>query len=382
MQHICLTPFGGRSVAAALKAVRAPVDASESPDTVDKWAVFAALRTARSRYGVTDRDLTVLNALLGFLPGRELAEGAQLVVHPSNASLSERAHGMAESTLRRHLAALVAAGLIRRQDSPNGKRYARRGRGGQVELAFGFDLAPLLRRAAEFARAEAEVTEAAEALRRQREQLVLLLRDIAGLIAHARAEGVSADLDQPEAQLAALRPLLRRKPDPEGLSRGLAQAAALRAGLLRLLDVDPAISNGSAARNERHHQNTESDLIESEQCDEPVTQPPAATPGLPLPLVLKACPDIEPYARNGLRTWPDLVAAAIRVAGMMGISPSAWQQAASSMGPETAAITVSAMLQRFTRISNPGGYLRSLARRAIEGAFSPGPMVMALLRPS
>jgi len=382
MQHICLTPFGGRSVAAALKAARVPVDASVSSEPVDKWAVFSALRTARSRYGVTDRDLTVLNALLSFLPGRELAEGAQLVVHPSNASLSERAHGMAESTLRRHLAALVAAGLIRRQDSPNGKRYARRSQGGQVVLAFGFDLAPLLRRAAEFARAEAEVTEAAEALRRQREHLVLLLRDLAGLIVHARAEGVPGDFTMAENQLAELRPLLRRRPDPKALAQGLARAADLHADLLRMLDPGPALSSGTAARNERHHQSSDADLIESEQSQEPITETATEAPRLPLTLVLKACPDIEPYARNGLRSWPDLVATAIRVAGMMGISPSAWQQAASSMGPEAAAVTVSAMLQRFTRINNPGGYLRSLAKRAIEGAFSPGPMVMALLRPS
>jgi replication initiation protein RepC len=40
---------------------------------------------------------------------------------------------------------------------------------------------------------------------------------------------------------------------------------------------------------------------------------------------------------------------------------------------------VAAMLQRISAISNPGGYLRSLTNKAATGAFSPGPMVMALL---
>ncbi|MEO1474670.1 MAG: replication initiation protein RepC, partial [Pseudomonadota bacterium] len=31
-------------------------------------------------------------------------------------------------------------------------------------------------------------------------------------------------------------------------------------------------------------------------------------------------------------------------------------------------------------IHNPGGYLRSLSRQAETSAFSPGPMVMALLK--
>ena len=39
---------------------------------------------------------------------------------------------------------------IVRRDSPNGKRYARKGRGGEIKLAFGFDLAPLVVRADEF----------------------------------------------------------------------------------------------------------------------------------------------------------------------------------------------------------------------------------------
>ncbi|MBD3666239.1 replication initiation protein RepC [Sulfitobacter aestuariivivens] len=36
-------------------------------------------------------------------------------------------------------------------------------------------------------------------------------------------------------------------------------------------------------------------------------------------------------------------------------------------------------LQRFTAIQSHGGYLRALSQKAEEGAFSPGPMVMALL---
>lgn len=50
------------------------------------------------------------------------------------------------------------------------------------------------------------------------------------------------------------------------------------------------------------------------------------------------------------------------------------------MGPEVAAVTVAAMLQRFDRIANPGGYLRALSAKAASGGFSPGPMVMALLQ--
>ena len=65
---------------------------------------------------------------------------------------------------------------------------------------------------------------------------------------------------------------------------------------------------------------------------------------------------------------------------MMGISSSAWDDALRVLGPEEAAIVVAAMLQRFAEIKSPGGYLRRLTSKAREGAFSCGPMVMALVR--
>ena len=113
-------------------------------------AGLPALCTARPRIGVSERALAVLNALISFYPETMLTGEDDLIVFPSNEQLCLRTHGMPASTLRRQLAALVDAGLIVRRDSPNGKRYARKGRGGEIKLAYGFDLAPLVVRAEEF----------------------------------------------------------------------------------------------------------------------------------------------------------------------------------------------------------------------------------------
>ena len=67
------------------------------------------------------------------------------------------------------MAALVDAGLIVRRDSPNGKRYARKGRGGKVKLAFGFDLAPLVVRAEEFERLAQEIEAETRAIKLAKE---------------------------------------------------------------------------------------------------------------------------------------------------------------------------------------------------------------------
>src|SRR5579875_3124167 len=144
------TPFGRRTLTLAYVASQSVAKACPPEKASHKWNVFRDICAAREKLGVSDRALAVLNALLSFHPETVLT-GAGLVVFPSNKALGVRANGMAAATLRRHLAALVEAGLVIRRDSPNGKRYARKNGAGEVETAFGFDLAPMVARAEEYA---------------------------------------------------------------------------------------------------------------------------------------------------------------------------------------------------------------------------------------
>src|SRR5690606_21497210 len=143
--------------------------------------------------GVSDRSLAILHALLSFYPEAELSEEHGLVVFPSNRQLSLRAHGMADTSLRRHLAALVDAGLILRRDSPNGKRYARKTGEGAVEEAFGFSLAPLVVRTDEIQEAADRVRAENRALKLMRERVTLYRRDIYKIIEAAMEEGAAGD---------------------------------------------------------------------------------------------------------------------------------------------------------------------------------------------
>ena len=127
--HSSTTPFGRRSLTLAHVASQAVAKARPPEKAVHKWQVFRAICAAKARVGVSERALAVLDALLSFHPETTLS-GEGLIVFPSNQQLALRAHGMAPATLRRHLAALVDCGLIIRRDSPNGKRFARKGQGG------------------------------------------------------------------------------------------------------------------------------------------------------------------------------------------------------------------------------------------------------------
>ena len=511
-----ITPFG-RTARAVLTSLQVRQPVADPPCPLDKWQILRDLTAARARFGLSDRDITLLQALLSFHPGARLDASEPLVIHPSNETICARANGMPCSTMRRHLARLVEAGLLVRRDSPNGKRYARRIAG--TKIAFGFDLSPLLHRAAEIADEAASARALEQQRKALRETASLLRRDLTALVEFGAAEHSDPlwDAFSDLARLTARQ--LRRKLDVDTLRvvvlelhDAVARATALFAS------VAPEMSSNDA-RNEQHKQSSLKDNLDSEQtarsedasvtdalyCStvealgseaeksgsgveaEPVntaaetqtatahrteahpdetkghqgkagkpeehvsnhqrtnadvaetnlpgalgsvasnltalhrlgasfgatgTQPdhsakacitshgrdtlmPEATvpssrspavnnaakrpaPPPPLRLVLGTCSEIAVFTPDPIHDWPSLIRAADKIRPMTGISDSAWHDAKSAMGAEQASATLCAMLQRFSEIRNPGGYLRHLAKKAREGTFSPTRMVMAL----
>lgn len=398
VSHISTTPFGRRTLTLAHVASQALAKERLPEKAVHKWNLFRDICTAKARLGVNERALAVLDALLTFHPETVLT-GEQLVVFPSNQQLALRAHGMSPATLRRHLAVLVDAGLIIRRDSPNGKRYARKGRGGDIELAFGFDLSPLVVRSAEIESSAEEVRLEERGLKLVRERITICRRDIAKMIATALEEGVPAHQagQGPSTwqEIHALyRSIIGRIPRtaPREVLEPIADELSMLADeILNLLEIHAKAQNlsGNESQSERHKQNSKPDLPtdleprfpesrsgEVEIALEPVRKPERA---FPLGMVLDACPDIIDYARGGISNWRDFLATAAMVRSMLGISPSAWFDAQNAMGETEASIVVAAILQRGEAISSAGGYLRGLTRKAEANEFSIGPMLMALI---
>src|SRR5277367_2823438 len=365
--HSSTTPFGRRSLTLAHVATQTNAKARSSEKAVHKWQVFRAICAAKIRVGVSERALAVLDALLSFHPETTLS-GDGLIVFPSNQQLALRAHGMAPATLRRHLAALVDRGLVIRRDSPNGKRFARKGHGGAIETAFGFDLGPLVARADEFEAWAEEVRAEERALRLVRERVTLCRRDIAKMIATGVEEGAPVRLGgQGPSDWSEIH----------GLYRGVLDRiprSASRIELEPIAEELTTLADEILSLLETHVKS--SDSSGNEPQPEPSSSPQQA---FPLGMVLQACPDIVDYAKGGISNWRDLQATAAVVRSMLGISPSAWQEAQSVMGELPAAIVVAAILQRATAITSAGGYLRELTRKAEAGEFSLGPMLMALI---
>lgn len=426
-ERYATTPFGGAPMRAsifraneAVEKRRAALRAGQGGNDAgraDKWKLLRALTEAREAYGLSDRAIAVLEALLSFHQDKELDGAREIIVFPSNAELSLRTRGMAPATLRRHLSALAEAGMILRRDSPNGKRYCQRDEEGRIESAYGFDLAPLAQAAAAIHEAADLARARARATQRLRGEITVHVRDIAKIVAAAIEEERAGDWLTHAERLA---PLARRMPRQAPM--GLLEEA--RDALLRLrAEVEKAyldsLSEQEMSANdsdsERHIQNSKSEpqfdnsfeqklkpaerengetcaadeRDEAERTDggagrkHAVGTGPLETMGAPVPLatLVAACPGFCAYARDGVRDWRDVLVTAGLVRSLLGVSPDAWERARLAMGDLRAAVVVAAMVERADRIRSPGGYLRALTARAEAGKFSVLPMLAALEKP-
>ena len=352
----------------------------------DKWALLDRLTTAADCFELSHRTLTVLKALLSFLPSRHIPDGAAGIVFASNARLSERLHGMPESTLRRHLAQLVRVGLIARHDSPNRKRFARN-RGGAIALAFGFDLSPLVVQSDMIETAAQAAEERRERLQALRDR-VLVLRH--ALIRQGGAEGVANEAGR----------ILRRKPDEAALTllenalRDALESPATIVDEAEAEPVSPAPSTGqmsaSDGENERHIQDSIKPYFDSERqigpknalshsADNIDGQGKEPKKGVTLAEVVAACKEVKSFFPEAMRNWSDIVRIGDQIAPMLGIDPPVLNEAKRDMGAESAAVTVLCLLEKAATIRSPGAYLRRLTQMARNGAFSLNPMVAALV---
>ena len=433
MQTQPTTPFGRRPLSLAMVASQAATEnfaarPGASETVVHKWRLFRALTEAKEPLGVTDRALSVLHALLQ-LPSGDGADaagkrrrrrpkadssGPGIVVFPSNKELSIRAHGMAPATLRRHLACLVDAGLIIRRDSPNGKRFARRGQGGAIEDAFGFDLTPLV------ARAERDRKPRRRSAGREPGDGAVARKDHADAARHRQDDrdrhrgGRSGRLGRLSPALCdALRPLraqsfarrfggfgertcraCRRNPQavwkthvkPQNMSANESQSERhIQNQTTNISDLEPSLQEGRAEPSGLNRPGTRGSIgARDPKSWEREARSPSKSQDRREPIRWGWCwrpvriSSISP--RAGISSWRDLATTAAVVRSAIGVSPDAWAQALEVLGEHDASIVIAAILQRGEEIKCAGGYLRVLTAKARAGEFSLGPVLMALLR--
>jgi replication initiation protein RepC len=217
------------------------------------YELLGPVRILRKDLGLTTNDLAVLTALISYLPRQRHDTTRRndielTVVFPSNASLSQRANGIDERTLRRSLGRLAAAKLIERKNSANGKRFPLRYEG-VIRDAFGIDLKPLLQSYDTLAARASKLTEAHERLRSLKSEALALRASLL------------QDMRLNEAQLsnlAVIKNLLRRA--------SLTADAVLRIiSSLRELGADGQASHGERLGSAKCLDNTREEAFDEPQ---------------------------------------------------------------------------------------------------------------------
>ncbi|WP_371743936.1 plasmid replication protein RepC [Mangrovicoccus sp. HB161399] len=332
--------------------------------SVAKSEAMVALKRAAALIGLKPAQVLLMDTLAAFSQAQDWDSGQRPVVWPSNALLTDRT-GLSLSALRRHLRKLCDAGVLCFRDSPNGKRWGRRGTDGLITEAYGFDLSPLAARAQELRTLhERHETErlAAASLRRQIAALIRTIRERRLLLPSGAAEAMQLD--------TALA-----RPHPRIALSLLSRRAAELHGILAELD---AILAPESPENGTHiedtNKNQESDSTQTLQPDHPgedsVVEKPVTHSVQPEQL-LQALPNFAQWAGSASShvTWAFLASVGQDISKMAGISGRQWERLRQRLGEERSVQALALVVEKSARglIRCPSAYLEGMARKAALG---------------
>lgn len=344
------------------------------------WEILDALAVCRTKFGLTSASITVLRALLSFLPKTLDQRTDPFLVWPSNEALAKRADGMDERTLRRHLARLSDARLIERRGSPNGKRFALRFKSAVV-AAYGFTLSPLFARKSEILETAEDMRLESEMRAVERAQILDHLHQLGAQTLPCGAPILAVESDR------EIRRLLRRSIQ----ANELVNIKKFLADLVQSCAPEMVVVSVSNSQNDRHHQKTDKESLDSvSECEDKLSTgrgnidetPPTKTgvDNLTLEDCLEAASESVVFSPEPVRTWRDLIKLGETLAPMIGIGSELMDHVRRAMGPLAASISVLCLVQRSSKISRPGAYLRALALRADAGEFSLNSLVRSAKR--
>jgi replication initiation protein RepC len=422
------TPTHGRRPATGLRKLTAPmlgtIQVAETfrfTATMLPGQALAAFKAAAPYLGFRPSVVHAVDWLFRFTDSVDWKPASRPIVWPS-AAMQQQEMGLGASQVKNLNRHLVELGLVVMRDSPNGKRYGRRGPQGDIIEAYGFDLSPIASRFAEFqavAQAGREERARLSALRRRAtvarngiRQLVETADEqkIAGDeweacrgAATSASRGVAGRKNSEEMEMAVSTlervQIEMRRCLESAFKRGANSEAA---GDRKPVDTNPkrpenwphitttnqllypkdtviAHKRGSlaAAPTSRPEQRTQplaghefAKSVDSHWRGKGLSQSDSGSLLKITPAELtKLAPRLKPYLRDDSPRWPEIVEAADWLRDEMGISKSIWGDACLAMGREQAAIAVAIVsakpISHFR--GSPGAYFHGMVSKAKSG---------------
>jgi len=350
----------------------------------------------------------LLDTLTAFTQPQDWEEDRRPIVWPSNTFLMDQT-GFSLSTLKRHARRLAEVGVIAFKDSSNGKRWGRRDADGNIVEAYGFDLAPLAARVAEFESLYSEIQAERALCQRLRRQITVARRMIRARI----DEAFQAALKGPWSQLLEhFEELLQGLPRRQGTSKSLRSLFQRFGELLNRVE-EAFLSAFDVEKCAGHTQNTEkmdprgvnsdphirittqlhpvtcnsseheeaagatarttlNSRVEGSDVAESQSEGPKRPIAIDLPAIIQSCPEFAGWARNlggYIRDWDDFFRVAGDLRPMIGVSEQAWHLAVEQLGKRSAAAAFALVFEKFNagEVTSPGGYLRGMIARSGAG---------------
>jgi replication initiation protein RepC len=378
---------------------------------------LAAFKRAAVALGVPRRVVDLVDCLMSYSPAQDWEGGPGLgpIVWPSDAELEDRLC-VGPSQRKVIVRAALDAGFMRLRRSPTGKRWGHRdkgGRQGHILDAYGFDLAPLAERTAEFGSLAAEWETRRDEGRRLRREITSSRNHVLSLVDLATAQ----DLDGAGWSAAAVQAdaLWRERGNQRDPLPLVPIAARLRALSIHVqeqvaaaLAAVEAVKNGPVGPEYRPHLTTTNQLsiaaANTSSADEagpsrPMADREASSDDLPSPQIVQQqgrvgptrASEVQPSALQGFVVtpgfilavapafrdwtssaragWDELDRAAAHVRSALGISPHAWGQARILLGQEEAVTMLATICARHAdgKVRSPGGLLRRMVELHQQG---------------
>ena len=391
-----------------LKADRTAEKFTGLPEGVESpGQLLAALKAAASRLGIASRLVHAVDWLFCFTQPQDWQKDSRPIVWPS-ASMQAIALGLSPTQVKEINRRLIELGLVTMKDSPNGKRYGKRDPKGRIIEAYGFDLAPIAARYAEFQRVAVEGRAERRAMSRLRRRATIARKAITQILETAQEYGFEGEewqvfANETEALALALKAVERVDEMEMGVRSLERRQQAARERLELLLGTVETAPMGTENRphqyNYKPSPNPEEDTVTAaNKCNRagrsgvsrssvPV-QPARAEKGMvhgirPDELV-RLTPKLKPYLRRPDTTWPDIIDAADWLRHDLGVSKSLWGNACLAMGRELAAMALAIVSTKEAEHfrTSPGGYFHGMVAKAIAGELHLDGTVWALRQAS
>jgi len=391
-----------------LKADRTAEKFTGLPEGVESpGQLLAALKAAASRLGIASRLVHAVDWLFCFTQPQDWQKDSRPIVWPS-ASMQAIALGLSPTQVKEINRRLIELGLVTMKDSPNGKRYGKRDPKGRIIEAYGFDLAPIAARYAEFQRVAVEGRAERRAMSRLRRRATIARKAITQILETAQEYGFEGEewqvfANETEALALALKAVERVDEMEMGVRSLERRQQAARERLELLLGTVETAPMGTENRphqyNYKPSPNPEEDTVTAaNKCNRagrsgvsrssvPV-QPARAEKGMvhgirPDELV-RLTPKLKPYLRRPDTTWPDIIDAADWLRHDLGVSKSLWGDACLAMGRELAAVALAIVSTKEPEHfrTSPGGYFHGMVAKAIAGELHLDRTVWALQQAS